>query len=156
MQARIEYESFHQLLPAAGQAMRALTAASRDAGLDPALVELVKIRASQINGCAFCLAMHFADARRQGESQARLDLIAAWREAPLYSERERAALAWTEAVTLITDGHAPDATYDWVRQQFSEKELAALTWAIVTINGWNRVAIAMRFLPKVSAPATAA
>jgi len=153
MQARIGYESFHQLLPGAGQAMRALAAASREAGLEPALIELVKIRASQINGCAFCLAMHLADARRGGESEARLDLLAAWRDAPLYSERERAALAWTEALTLITDGHAPDATYDPVRAHFSDKELAALTWAIVNINGWNRVAISMRFLPKVAVPA---
>ena len=153
MQARIEYESFHQLLPGAGQAMRALAAARREAGLEPALIELVKIRSSQINGCAFCLAMHLADARRQGEGEARLDLLAAWRDAPLYSERERAALAWTEALTVITDGHAPDATYDPVRRQFSDKELAALTWAIVNINGWNRVAISMRFLPQVAVPA---
>ena len=155
MQARIEYESFHRLLPAAGQAMRALAAASREAGLEPALIELVKIRASQINGCAFCLAMHLADARKLGESEARLDLVAAWSDAPVYSPRERAALAWTEALTLIADGHAPDAIYDEVRRHFSDQELAALTWAIVNINGWNRVAIAMRFLPKVSAPEAA-
>ena len=149
MQARIAYPDFHALLPAAGQAMRSLTLASKEAGLEPALIELVKIRASQINGCAFCLKMHFADARKQGESVDRLDLVAAWREAPVYSARERAALGWTEALTLITDGHASDADYAEVRREFSDKEIAALSWAIVTINGWNRIAIAMRFQPQL-------
>jgi AhpD family alkylhydroperoxidase len=149
MQARIDYPDFHALLPAASQAMRSLAAATKEAGLEPALIELVKTRASQINGCAFCLNMHIGDARKQGESAVRLDLLAAWREAPVYSDRERAALAWTEALTLITDGHAPDVVYDEVRRLFSDKEMAALSWAIVNINGWNRIAIAMRFMPEL-------
>ena len=156
MQARIEYPEFHALLPAAGQAMRSLSVASKDAGLEPALIELVKIRASQINGCAFCLNMHFADARKQGERAERLDLLPAWREAPVYSARERAALAWTEALTLITEGHAPDEVYDEVKRNFSDKEMAALSWAIVNINAWNRIAISMRFMPQLEKAATAA
>src|SRR5919198_2756433 len=105
------------------------------------LLELVKMRASQINGCAFCLDMHSKDARARGESEQRLYLLNAWREAPFYTERERAALAWTEAVTLITDGHVPDDVYDEVRAHFSEKELADLTLAVATINAWNRLSI---------------
>jgi AhpD family alkylhydroperoxidase len=151
MQARIEYPDFQALLPEAGQAMRSLGAVAKAAGLDPKLIELVKIRASQINGCAFCLDLHLGDARRLGEEAARLDLLPAWREAPVYSSRERAALAWTEALTLITDGRAPDAVHEEVRRHFSDKEVAGLSWAIVTINGWNRIAIAMRFPPRLQA-----
>jgi AhpD family alkylhydroperoxidase len=102
------------------------------------------MRASQINGCAFCLDMHSKDARKQGETEARLYLLNAWHESPLYSERERAALAWTEALTLIAQTHAPDADYELVKQHFSPEELVKLTMLIVTINAWNRIAIGFR------------
>jgi AhpD family alkylhydroperoxidase len=113
-------------------------------GLEKPLIELVKMRASQINGCAYCLDMHSKDARRHGESEQRLYLLDAWRESPLYSPRERAALAWTEAVTRIADTHAPDAAYEDMRQHFSEKEAVDLTVLIGTINLWNRLAIGFR------------
>ena len=133
--------------------MAGLQAYVNRSGLEPALLELVKIRASQINGCAFCLAMHMRDARQLGEGEERLDLLPAWREAPLYTARERAALAWTEAVTLITDGHVPATLYETVRQEFGEKELVDLTYAVVAINGWNRLAIAFRKPPEVAGAA---
>jgi AhpD family alkylhydroperoxidase len=136
--------------PAAYKAMAALSQIVEQSGLEHSLLELVKMRASQINGCAYCLAMHSADARKAGESEARLYLLNAWRETAVYSERERAALAWTEALTLITEGHAPDAVYEEVRRQFSDEELANLTMAIVTINGWNRIAISSRTVPVVA------
>src|ERR1019366_10752691 len=117
------------------------------------LLELVKIRASQINGCAFCLAMHVRDARARGEREERLHLLPAWREAPLYTARERAALAWTEAVTLITDGHVPDTLYDEAHAHFSEKELSDLTLAVTPINTWNRLSIAARTVPGAYRPA---
>jgi AhpD family alkylhydroperoxidase len=113
-------------------------------GLDQRLFELVKIRASQINGCAYCLDMHWKDAKAIGESDQRLYMLPAWREAPCYSEQERAALAWTEAVTLIADGNAPDDVYEEARAHFSERELVDLTMAIVTINSWNRLMVAFR------------
>jgi AhpD family alkylhydroperoxidase len=111
------------------------------------LLGLVKTRASQINGCAFCIDMHTKDARAAGETEQRLYALNAWRETPFYTDRERAALAWTEAVTLINEGHAPDDVYEEVRQRFTEEELVNLTLAIVSINGWNRLAIAFRALP---------
>jgi len=117
------------------------------ASLEPALVHLVEIRASQINGCANCLNMHSVFASEQGETEQRLNLLAAWREAPCYSERERAALAWTEALTLVTDGHVPDDVYETARAQFSEEELVNLSVAIVAINGANRLNIAFRTVP---------
>ena len=137
--------------PAAFAPMAAFGKYLRECGLDERLQELVKIRASQINGCAFCLAMHVRDAKKLGESDDRLHLLSAWREAPIYSERERAALAWTEAVTLVADGHVPDEVYDEVRRQFSEKELVDLTFAIVAINAWNRINVAFRTPPQLSA-----
>jgi AhpD family alkylhydroperoxidase len=136
--------------PVAYKAMIGLQNAVEKSGLEHSLLELVKMRASQINGCAFCIAMHSADARKAGESEARLYLLDAWRETPLYSERERAALAWTEALTLITQGHAPDDIYEEVRRQFSDAELASLTMAIVAINSWNRIAISSRLAPEVA------
>src|SRR5262249_9166403 len=111
------------------------------------LLELVKVRASQINGCAYCIDMHTKDARANGESEQRLYALSAWRETPFFTDRERAALAWTESVTLIGDGHAPDEGYEEVRGHFTEKELVPLTMAIVTINGWNRLAIGFRAVP---------
>jgi AhpD family alkylhydroperoxidase len=113
-------------------------------GLEDSLIELVKIRASQINGCARCLHMHTADARKHGETEERLYLLDAWRESPLYSERERAALAWTEALTLVSQTHAPDDVYRDVQAQFTEQEQVTLTLLIVAINGWNRIQVGFR------------
>ena len=113
-------------------------------GLEDSLMELVKIRASQINGCAVCLHMHTAAARKQGETEERLYLLDAWRESPLYSARERAALAWTEALTLVSETHAPDETYQALQAQFTPEEQVALTLLIVTINGWNRIQVGFR------------
>ena len=115
-----------------------------NSGLEQSLYHLVKTRASQINGCAFCIHMHTRDARAHGETEERLYLLDAWRESPLYSDRERAALAWTEALTLISETHAPDDVYDEVRKYFSEQETVNLTMLIGMINLWNRFAIGMR------------
>lgn len=119
-------------------------------------MELVKIRASQINGCAACLQMHTAAARKQGETEERLYLLNAWRESPIYSARERAALAWTEALTLISQTHAPDDVYETVQAQFSEEEQVKLSLLIVAINGWNRVQIGFRAVPQVTTEEKAA
>jgi AhpD family alkylhydroperoxidase len=113
-------------------------------GLDRPLIHLIKMRASQINGCAYCLDMHSKDARAEGETEQRLYALDAWRETPFYTARERAALAWTEALTLIAETHAPDDVYREVRAQFSEQELVDLTPAVVVINGWNRISIGFR------------
>ena len=113
-------------------------------GLEPSLLELVKTRASQLNGCAFCLDMHAKDARAAGETEQRLYTLPAWEETPFFTDRERAALAWTEAVTRVSDTHVPDEVYELARKHFTEKELVDLTLAIVAINGWNRLAISFR------------
>lgn len=144
-----------QVAPAVMQAMQALEAAAQKGGLEPSLVELVKIRASQINGCAFCLHMHTRDARAKGETEQRIYLLDAWRESPLYSERERAALAWTEAVTLVSETHVPDDVFAQAKAQFSDEALAQLTLLIVAINGWNRFAIAFRSVHPVTVKAAA-
>jgi AhpD family alkylhydroperoxidase len=136
--------NFKQIDPAAYRAMLAIEQYVHQAGLEEPLLELVKMRASQINGCAFCLDMHSKDARAAGESEQRLYVLSAWREAPFYSERERAALAWTEAVTLVSRTHVPDAVYELARKQFSEQELVVLTMAVVAINGWNRLEVSFR------------
>lgn len=115
--------------------------------LEHSLVELVKMRASQINGCAYCIDMHSKDARADGETEQRLYALSAWRETPFFTDRERAALAWTEAVTLLAQTHVPDSAYEEARQQFSEEELVNLTMAVVAINGWNRLAVAFRSVP---------
>jgi AhpD family alkylhydroperoxidase len=142
MNNRIEW---FQVAPEAGHALLKLQAFVNESGLDHKLLELVKMRASQLNGCAYCLDMHAKDARADGESEQRLYLLDAWREAAhLYSERERAALVWTEAVTDIRNGHAPDEAYQQARAQFSESELIVLTLAITTVNSWNRLNIAFR------------
>lgn len=125
-------------------ALGKLEAYVRHSGLEHPLLELVKMRASQINGCGYCLDMHAKDARAGGETEQRLYVLPAWREAPFYTERERAALEWTEAVTLISENDMPDDLYQRVRQQFNEKELVDLTLAIATINTWNRLAISFR------------
>ena len=133
-----------KIAPGAFRAMFGLERYLRDSGLEPTLLHLIKMRASQINGCAYCLDMHSKDARAAGETEQRLYLLNAWREAPFYTERERAALAWTEALTLISENDVPDEIYNEVRQHFSEKELADLSLAVVAINGWNRLAISFR------------
>jgi AhpD family alkylhydroperoxidase len=115
-----------------------------ECGLEKPLLELVKTRASQINGCAFCIDMHTKDARANGETEQRLYALNAWRETPFYTDRERAALAWTEAVTLISEGHVPEDVFEQARAQFSDEELVNLTIAVVAINGWNRLSIAFR------------
>jgi AhpD family alkylhydroperoxidase len=118
-----------------------------ESGLEPALIELVKTRASQINGCAYCLDMHTKDARAAGEMEQRLYALSAWQETPFYTARERAALAWTEAITNIQQGHASDEVYEEARKEFSEAELVRLTLAITQINTWNRISIAFRVEP---------
>lgn len=115
-------------------------------------MHLLKLRTSQINGCAFCLDMHWKDLKSIGESEQRLYSLDAWRETPFYSDRERAALAWTEAITKVTEGHVPDEVFEEVRAQFSEKEIADLTLAVVTINAWNRISIAARVVPGTYQP----
>ena len=140
--------NFMTTAPAASRALYALdTWVRKSSGLDPALLELVRLRASQINGCAYCIDMHSKDALALGESEQRLHVLSAWREAPLYTDRERAALLWTEHVTLVSQDHVPDTIYETVRQQFTEEEMVNLTLAVVAINGWNRFAIAFRSVP---------
>jgi AhpD family alkylhydroperoxidase len=150
--------NFYQATPDTMKALMALENQIASSGLEQSLMELVKTRASQINGCAFCIDMHTKDARKRGETEQRLYLLNAWREAPCYTDRERAALAWTEAVTLISETHAPDDVYNEVRAQFSEAETVNLTMLIGAINIWNRLSISFRAIPpvKVSASATAA
>jgi AhpD family alkylhydroperoxidase len=144
MEARID---LMQVAPGIIQAMLGLEKHVRQAGLDPRLLDLVRMRASQINGCAYCLDMHSKDARAAGETEQRLYGLDAWRETPYYSDRERAALEWTEALTLVAETRVPDEVYDRVRPQFSEQELAFLTLAVVAINGWNRLNVAARTVP---------
>jgi AhpD family alkylhydroperoxidase len=140
MQSRIEW---FQASPGVTQALLNLQGFVNKSGLEPALLELVKMRASQINGCAYCIDMHTKDARAAGETEQRLYLLDAWREAShLYTERERAALIWTEAVTNVRDGHVPDEAYEKVRAHFTDAELVNLTLAITSINSWNRMNIA--------------
>jgi AhpD family alkylhydroperoxidase len=138
------------------QAMTALETFVRRSGLERPLVELVKTRVSQINGCAYCLDMHTKDARAAGETEQRLYALSAWRETPFFSGRERAALEWAEELTRISENTVPDALYERVRAQFNEAELISLTLAVVAINGWNRVAIPFRTVPGSYQPAGAA
>jgi len=141
MKARMDYRAAS---PEGAKAIGVLHAFVARCGLDRTLLELVKLRASQINGCAHCIDMHTKELRASGESEQRLYLLDAWHEAPIYSDRERAALAWTEAVTLVAHSRVPDEVYDAVRAQFGETELANLTMAIVAINGANRLNVAFR------------
>jgi len=140
-------------MPTSLTAMVGLEKAVRDSGLDPRLAELIRVRASQLNGCARCLQMHTNDARALGEGQDRLDLVATWKEASCFSERERAALAWCEALTLLATSGAPDDVYDEVAAHFEPSELAALTLAIIAINGWNRLNVGFRVPTDASRPA---
>ena len=137
------------------QAMLGLEKYLHECGLEESLLHLIKLRASQINGCAYCIDMHWKDLRSIGEEEQRLYGLDAWEESPYYTDRERAALAWTEAVTKIREGHAPDEVYEEAARQFTEKELADLTLAIATINAWNRLSIAARTVPGTYQPAKA-
>jgi AhpD family alkylhydroperoxidase len=149
MKARMDLKTAS---PQGAKALAELHAFVHRCGLEHSLLELVKLRASQINGCGHCIDMHSKELRAQGESEQRIYLLDAWRESPIYSERERAALAWTEALTLIADGHAPDQVYEQARAQFDEAELANLSLAIVAINGANRLNIAFRTVPGADRP----
>ena len=144
MTPRIDYRQFSQ--PAL-QAMLALEQYLAGCGFDHKLMHLLKLRASQINGCAYCIDMHSIDARAAGETEQRLYALDAWRETPFFDDRERAALAWIEAVTLVSQSHVPDAVYDEARKHFSEKEIVDLTYLASTINAWNRIAVSMRAVP---------
>jgi len=141
------------LSPETIKPLTALHASVDAGGLERSLIDLIRVRASQINGCAFCINSHTREARAHGESEQRLYLLDAWREAPHFRERERAALAWTEAVTLIADTHAPDPDFALVKAQFSDEEIVRLTMAIADINAWNRFGIAFR-IPPPPAPVT--
>jgi AhpD family alkylhydroperoxidase len=149
MESRIAYL---KVAPGAYQAMLGLEKYVHECGLEPKLLDLIKLRASQVNGCAYCIDMHWKDLRAAGESEQRLYGLDAWEESPYYSERERAALAWTEAVTNIRDGHVRDEVYEKVRKHFTEKELADLTLAVAAINAWNRLAISARTEPGTYQP----
>jgi AhpD family alkylhydroperoxidase len=141
MNPRLNYA---KAAPRAYQAMLHFSEYAENSGLETSLIRLVQIRASQINGCAYCLDMHTQDARAEGESEQRLYLVAAWREAPFFSDRERAALEWTEAITLVANDHVPDEVYERVRPHFSDEELVNLTMVVNVINAWNRLNVAFR------------
>jgi AhpD family alkylhydroperoxidase len=150
MKVRLNYG---RVAPGVYEAMDALDRYLGACGLEESLLHLVRLRASQVNGCAYCLDMHWKDLRALGEAEQRLYSLDAWRECPYYTERERAALAWTEAVTAIGDGHAPDEVHEQARAHFGEKELADLTLAVAAINAWNRLSIAARLDPGGYQPA---
>ena len=141
---RIDY---YKTSPGAVKAMLGLEDFINKCGLEKPLLELVKLRASQINGCAYCVDLHTSDANKAGETQRRLHAVAVWQESPFFTERERVALAWTESVTLLSETHAPEDLYQNVLKHFNEKETVDLTIAIITINGWNRLAVSFRKLP---------
>jgi AhpD family alkylhydroperoxidase len=144
MEPRLKYK---EVAPECLRTMFNLELYVKTTGLEQSMLDLVRLRASQINGCAYCIDAHTKDARAQGETEQRLYALDAWRETPFYTDRERAALAWTEAVTLISESHVPEEVYESVRQQFSAKELVDLTMAVIAINGWNRLAISFRTVP---------
>ena len=144
MKPRMEH---WKVAPGGFKAMSSLEAYLRDGGLDKRLLHMVKLRASQMNGCAFCTDMHSVDARRAGESDRRLYAIAVWRDSNFFNPRERAALAWAEAVTLLSESHVPDDVYQQAREQFDEGQLVDLTVAVSTINSWNRLAVSFRQTP---------
>ncbi len=150
MQPRIEYAT---VALGAIKAMYGLERYLSECGLEPSLRELVKIRASQINGCAYCIDMHTKEARMRGESEQRIYALVAWRETPFFTDRERAALEWTDALTLIADTHVPDEVYERVRPHFTDEELVNLSLAVTTINAWNRLVIGFRTVPGTYKPA---
>jgi AhpD family alkylhydroperoxidase len=149
MEARMEYAEYNELAPAASQALSAVGKAVSDSGLDRTVTELIKIRASQINGCAFCVQYHLNDARKAKISQTKLDLIPVWREAGVFSAKEMAALEWTEALTRVTPAGVADEAYERAAKQFSKSDLVFLTVAVATINAWNRIAMGFRFTPPI-------
>ncbi|HUH73527.1 MAG TPA: carboxymuconolactone decarboxylase family protein [Chitinophagales bacterium] len=149
MQERLNYM---KIAPDAIKGMLEMEKYVHQSGLERSLYELVKIRASQINGCAYCLDMHTKDARKLGETEQRIYTLSTWRETPFFSERERAALAWTEALTLISENDVPDALYNATREYFNEKEMMDLTISIIAINSWNRLAISFRTTPGTYQP----
>lgn len=151
MEARIDYAKAAR---GAYEAMLGLEKYLHQCGLEQPLLDLIKLRVSQINGCAYCLDMHWKDLRANGETEQRLYGLDAWEESPYYSDRERAALAWAESVTKVRETHVPDEVYAKAKKQFSDKELADLTLAVATINAWNRLAIAGRSVPGLYRPAT--
>ena len=153
MQPRLD---FMKAAPEAAHALYALERYIRQSGLEAPLLDLVKLRASVINGCAYCVDMHTKDARARGETEQRLYAVSAWHEAPFFTDRERAALAWTDAVTQVSRDHVPDEVYEQLQAQFSEKELVDLTYAVMAINAWNRLAIAFRKQPIVARASAAA
>lgn len=144
MQARLD---FYKVSPEGTKAMIALEEHVSKGSIEKLLAELVRLRASQINGCAFCVDMHTADARKRGETDRRLATVQVWRETPFFTERERAALEWTEAVTLVSQTHVPDDVWERVKPHFTDREIADLTMLIVAINGWNRIAVSFRKTP---------
>ncbi|GAB2844378.1 carboxymuconolactone decarboxylase family protein [Pseudoduganella ginsengisoli] len=147
MQAHTPRIDFYAAAPDAMKAMMAMEVAIGKLGLEPALVELIKLRASQINGCAYCVDLHAGDMRKQGESERRITGVSVWRETPFYTPRERAALAWTEALTLLAQTHAPDADYAALAEHFTPAEMVAVTMAVNSINNWNRFGVGFRKLP---------
>jgi AhpD family alkylhydroperoxidase len=146
---RIAYETFQKTAPGAQAALLAMGKSTEESGLDKSIVELAKLRVSQINNCAFCLQIHLNVSRRLGVPQDKLDLVATWHEAGIFSEKECAALAWAETLTRLADRSVPDAAYDAVRKHFSEDEVIALSVAIANINAWNRLGAAFRFAPPI-------
>jgi AhpD family alkylhydroperoxidase len=156
----VQRNNYSKVAPEGIRALDGLETYLRSSGLDPSLLDLIKTRASQLNGCAYCLDMHTKEARARGETEQRLYALPTWRATPFYTDRERAALAWTDAVTLISHGPVPDTLYEEARRYFSKKELVDLTLTLVAINGWNRLSIAFRtvpgtYQPKSPAPAAA-
>jgi AhpD family alkylhydroperoxidase len=152
MNPRLDFRKFN---PEPLQALLAMEKYIAGCGLDHKLIHMLKLRASQINGCAYCIDMHSIDARAAGETEQRLYALDAWREAPFFDERERAALAWVEAVTLVSATHVPDSVFEETRKHFSEQEVLDLTYMVATINAWNRLAISMRAVPGHYRPAKA-
>lgn len=146
---RMDYKAFQEIMPEFATGMAAITHALRKSTIEPELRELIKIRASQLNGCAFCVQFHLNDARKLNIDAAKLDLLAAWRDAGIYSARECAALDWTERVTLMAQHHIDDESFDALKAQFNEREIGWLTVAVSQINAWNRVAAPLRFAPPI-------
>ncbi|MCX4162648.1 MULTISPECIES: carboxymuconolactone decarboxylase family protein [Paraburkholderia] len=144
MQSRLD---FYKASPNGTKAMLALEEQVSKSSIEKPLAELVRLRASQINGCAFCVDMHTADARKGGETERRLATVTVWRETPFFTDRERAALEWTEALTLIAQTHVPDAAWEAVKPHFTDQEITDLTMLIIAINGWNRIAVSFRMMP---------
>ena len=153
MKPRIE--NYARLAPAQSRALYQLQQEVDKSGIDQKLLDLIKIRASQVNGCAFCIDMHTIDARAHGETEQRIYALNAWREGPFFDDRERAVLEFTESVTRVSETHVPDGVMDEMRKYFTDAEIVNLTWAVVTINAWNRLAITFRAQPGQYKPAAA-